>query len=396
MTPFFIDGFDWGTAINIVPTSTSTLQKWVNYSSGGSGSIQPGRVSSASQGGGNCLRMESAGFRQATMSTILTASPAFISCGFAHRNIGGATGQYTLFRFEAGSPTVVDPGAFDDGTNPSAVLTLIQETDGTVNVYNGAGGTPNFPGALLATLVTNLTRNTWRYIEVTANPATGDWAVYIDDVLDTAGNTALTGLDRYSFQNFGFESHELDDHYAASERLGPCRVTGLPPDQNGLNQWAPLTPGPNLAMIGEFGNRASATPDADVTYVESSSAGQTDLFSWSKPACYGRILALAINADAKTTAGSTSLDLILRFRGTTYPFGSTSAFGVGYSMAQICSERSLVSGAVWNDAEISGEQFGYSMAGIGTERVTQLYLEKLVSLRPVSYSCGEGSYSFTA
>ena len=332
------------------------------------------------------------------MTRMLGGVVPVLVLGFAYRGVGGAPDDTGIIRIEAGHTTVIDPGHPDTGVNQGTVIWLEQKSDLTIRVWMGDGtpcGTPGFPGILLATLNTSFTRNVWRYIELVCS-ATG-WAVYVDDVLDTQQTVTMpigTGMDRYSFQKFASEDFQLDDHYAADTRLGPCRVTGLPPAYGSTHQWSPLS-GTNLSQVSEFGNRVSSTPDDDVTFVSSSSAGDQDLFGWRTPACYGRILALAVDVSGRALSGSPAVNPLFRVAGNTYALGFGAVYGASYAIQQAISPLNPATNATWTDEAIGGGLFGYQMAGSGTGRVTQVFIEKLVTLRNVSFDCGGESYSLT-
>jgi len=398
MTVYFIDGWDWGTELNLTPSSTNNPQKYVDYSSGGGNSIQPGRQPSGQPGGGNSIEFGNAAFRQTCATRFVGATPATLVLGFAYRP-GAVRPNSSVVRIESGHATLVNPGSFDDGTNEGTVIWLWQQTDGTMKVVAGDGtqcGTPNFPGTVLATLNTTFAPNVWRYIELVAS-ASG-WSVYVDDVLDTAQSVALpvgAGMDRYSFIHFTFESCRIDDHYAADTRLGPCRVTGSPPAVGSTHQWAPLA-GTNLSQVHEFGNLGTPTPDGDTTYVASSNAGDLDLYQMTATACYGRVLAVALNASGRAAVSSPSVNLMFKALGNLFTIGSGASMGGVYRVSQAVAALNPSNSSTWTDSAITGSLFGYQMASGGTARVTQFFIEKLVSLRNMSFDCGQGSYGFSS
>lgn len=402
MAILFIDGMDYLDADHAVGVISPFLPptKYTSYRSGGSCSINLGRVSAASQGGGNRLTFNSTGFNQQTITKRFIGSRPAYCVGFAYRKRGttpGAPGIH-IFRYEAGVATLVNPGNFDDGTNTGTALMLQLETDNTLSLYTGYGGTPNFPGTLLWNSATfySVPNDVWIYIELAVNTTTGVWSLYIDDVLiKTQVNAIPVGIDRYSFTSFTFESHDVDDHYCTSgERLGPCRVTAFPPTFQSTHEWTPLS-GTNLSQVQEFGNRpALSTPDDNSSYVESASAGVVDLFGFAKPACYGRILAVALNVDCEATLTTPTINWWIKIKTAITDLGSSPTLIGGYSIQQGIQELNPDTGTFWTDADIASTLWGYELTGTGTARVTQFCLEKLVSLRNVPFSCGQGSYSF--
>lgn len=404
MPVLFVDGWDYGDAIHLggVVSPFSPPCKYTDYSSVTSCSIQPGRVSSAAAGGGNSFRFDSSAFAQQTKTKLFGAARPAYCLGFAYRKVGSGTGApgIHIVRYEAGGATLVNPGNFNDGTNATTSLMLELMPDNSLSVWTGPGGTPNFPGSLLwNSLGTYLVPNdTWIYIELSIDTTAGSWALYIDDVLlqTQTGVSLPAGIDRYSFTSFTFESHQIDDHYCTDgERLGPCRVTGFAPNFQSTHQWAPLND-TNLSQVQEFGNRAGKnTPDDNTSYVWANAAGTKDLYGFAAPACYGRILAIALNADGSAIAGSPSVNFVVKVASTEYAAGFSDAYIGGYTIRQGLSLLNPSTATYWSDAEITGALFGFTFAGSGELRITQWMLEKLVSLRAVPYNCGQGSYSFT-
>jgi hypothetical protein len=238
------------------------------------------------------------------------------------------------------------------------------------------------------------------YIELQVNTATGFWSLYIDDVLIGAGNSLLIplGIDRYSFRSESFELHDIDHHYLTDgDRLGPCEVLGFPPNFQSTAQWTPLS-GTNLSQIQEFGNRPLPlqTPDDQVSYNLANAAGLRDYFGFAAPPCFGRILALAVNADGIAAVSSPSLDLLVKVGSLETVLINNNSLTGDYGIRQGIQQLNPVTGIFWTDADISAALFGYQMAGAGTARVTQLMVEKLVSSRNVPFDCGAGSYAFSS
>jgi hypothetical protein len=282
-------------------------------------------------------------------------------------------------------------------------MLLARDDDQTISVYKGAGGTPQHPGTLLwnSLRVYTIPFNQWIYIELQVSNS--EWAIYIDDVLiqQQSAITIPGPIDRYSFQSSSFESHYLDDHYVTDgEQLGPCQVTGLPPIIQGTANWAPAT-APNVSQIQEFGDRhllGLPTPDGDISFVSTNTPDTTDLYGFAVPVCYGRILALALNADAKNQAGSPpTIDLLIQ-QSILTNLGTSAALAGSYGIQQMISQQDPETGTFWNDNSIGTALFGYKLSHLSppaTTRVTQFMLEKLVTMRNVPFDCGFGSYSYT-
>lgn len=397
MSVLFIDGMDycdalhWAGAVSpFAPSLKYTSYNRINLS------VQPGRVSSPALGGGNSIRFSDSGFGSQTYTKLFGVLRPAYCVGFAYRAYGINGTASSIFRYENG-PTI--PGSLGGG-NTSTVLYLEVKDDNTFSVYTGPEGRRLFPGTLLwnSAGVYTLSLNEWIYIELQVDTSTGTWALYVNDVLLKQQTDTLPSLiDRYSFLSEGFEEHSIDDHYGTNgERLGPCRVTGFAPNFGSTHQWTPLV-STNLSQIQEFGNRAGLnTPDDNQSYVSASAAGITDYYGFPAPACYGRILALAINADGSAVTGSPSIDFFAKLAGIEYASGSSNAYIGGYHIQQGISQVNPATGTYWSDTEIAAGLFGMRMAGSGELRVTQFMMEKLVSLRSVPFTCGGGAISYTS
>lgn len=400
MPTIFVDGFDFGDQPHItgVVTPFAPSCKYTSYNRINA-SIQAGRVSAPALGGGNSLRFENSGFGNQTYTKIFGSSRPAYCVGFALNIVDITLPATPVIRYEAGGATVPGPSG---GENASTALYLeVMHSDNSISIYTGPDGTNLSPGALLwnSAGVYAVPLRTWIYVELQVDTSTGTWALYVDDVLlqQQTGISIPSPIDRYSWLSEGFEQHSIDDHYCTDgDRLGPCRVTGFPPILGSTHQWTPLS-GTNLSQVQEFGNRAGLnTPDDNQSYVESSAAATTDFYGFGVPACYGRILALALNADGSAVAGSPSVDFLIKLAGAIYLAGSSDSYIGGYTIRQGVSLLNPLTGTYWTDADIGGGLFGFSMAGSGDLRITQWMGEKLVSLRAVPFNCGGGNRSYTS
>lgn len=405
MAVIFTDGWDWCDSAHGGGQIGGTLPaNPAKYALFGQTNvfIEPGRLSVPNSGTGQALRFGSSGFEQQTLTYKPPGGMATPCLGFAHRLIDSA-GAYTICRFE-NADTHDEVGAHDNGTNVGTVLALMYLADGTLTVNTGPpglpGGLPEFPGTVLWTSSFTVPLTTWQYYELLCDPTAGTWALYIEDTLIVSQAGVDFGISipifQFSICSESFSVHDMDDLYLTDgPRLGPVQVTGFPPNVGSTHQWSPLT-GTNLSQVQEFGNRPGVpTPDDDLSYVEATGAGTTDLYSFFAPACYGRILALALNVDGAALAGSPSVDWLIKQGAVLTNLGGGAAYVAGYQIRQGVSQVNPVSGTFWSDADIGSALFGYSFAGSGDARVTQFMLEKVVSLRKVPFSCGGGNYSFT-
>lgn len=401
----FVDGFDWGDAAHCGGQISGGLinpAKYTMFSSGTNIAMVNGRLSAANSGSGQALRFNGSGFSGQT----ITRNPGvalFSPClGFAFRPNGGG---YTVCRFETVDSTRNSSGSGGQ-TNDGTALALMYLGDGTITVNTGPigmpGGIPSQPGTVLWTSTFTLTLNKWIFIELLCNPTNGTWSLYIDDVLIVSQIGVAFGLStpiiQFSLCAESFSVHDLDDLYLTDgNRLGPCQITGFPPNLQSTHQWNPLA-GTNLSNVQEFGNRIFTlglpTPDDDSSFVYAS-ATATDTYGFAKPACYGRILALVLNADAFALTGGPSVNFQVRVAGVAYPGAFSAAFGIIYGIQQSIFETNPANGLFWTDTDIASVLAGFTFAGSGTLRVTQFMAEKLVSLRGYPFECGGGSYSFT-
>lgn len=400
MAVLFIDGFDFGDQPHItgVVTPFGPSCKYIAYNRIGA-SIQAGlRVAGTAAGIQNSLRFENVGFGNQTYTKILGSRSGFC-IGFAVNFIDITLPATPVVRFEAGGTTVSGPSGGDNST--TALFLEVLHADNTISIYTGPQGTNATPGTLLwnSSGVYAIPLRTSVWLELQVDTSTGTWAVYANDVLlqQQTGVSIPSGIDRFSLLSQGFEQHYIDDLYVTDgDQLGPCRVTGFPPISQSTHEWTPLTD-TNVSQVREFGNRAFPlqTPDDNTSYVAAAAAGLTDRYGFASPICYGRILALALNADGSAVTGSPSINFLVKISGTEYPAGSSDSYIGGFTIRQAISQLNPATGTYWTDAEIASALFGFSMAGSGQLRITQWMLEKLVSLRSVPFNCGQASYSFS-
>ncbi len=399
----FVDGFDWGDAAHCSGQISGGLilpAKYEFFSSGTNTSIVPGRLSAANSGTGQALRFLGSGFSQQTLTAKPTGGMATPCLGFAYRSVIGG-GAYTICRFE-NADTTINHGGHNDGVNDGTVLALMYLADGTLTVNTGPvgmdGGLPAFPGTVLWTSPFTISDGQWIYMELSCNPTAGTWSLYFNDVAIVSQTGVVFGIStpirQFSICSESFATHDIDDLYLSDgARLGPCQVTGFPPSIGSTHQWTPLA-GTNLSQIQEFGNRPGLnTPDDDLSFVSTTSVA-TDLYGFTAPACYGRILALAVSVDGIAITGTPSVDWLIKQGALLTNLGGSPNFTSGYMIQQAVSQLNPATGTFWSDGDIANALFGYQFAGSGGARVTQFMLEKLVSLRSDPFNCGGGNFSF--
>jgi hypothetical protein len=391
----FIDSYSFGDPLHQIGRFTPFFPscKYISYVGGNF----PDNVVNLPTGE-VALQFGSSAFNQHTLTKVLGAGTTFC-LGFLYQPLGIAGTGVSLIRYEAGGTTTVNPGGFDNGGNSKTALMLLQNPDGTLSLYQDGLGIPGNPGTLLYTTTYVVSVNQALYIELLINTAAGSFSLFIDDVLihTQSGITFQVPVSQFSLQSFSFESHNVANLYATDgNRLGPCRAIGFPPVLQSTAQWSPLSP-PNLSQISEFGNRPfpANTPDDNVSYVEAAADGLTDFYGFTAPACFGKILAVALNADGSAQFASPSLDFLIKINAAIFGSGTTAAYAGGYGTQQGLTELNPATGNTWTDADIGNALFGFSLTGGGDLRVTQFFGEKLVSLRPVPFDCGKGNRSYS-
>jgi len=229
--------------------------------------------------------------------------------------------------------------------------------------------------------------------------------LYSNDTLACSGTLATSRLpDRVSLvQNIigvMFDNVVILDGQGAApwnDRLGPVRLTTITPAANGTGSW-PVTGGVAAysAVWDQLGRFPDAqTPDGDTTYLAPVALGAQQTFQLGSAACYGLILGISANMCFRGTSGSATVDALLIEGAGVYDLGSLSWTGAAYRTLQVFTGLSPASGSYFNDAEIAGNLWGFKTNTSPDLRVTQFYLEKIVSLRNVPYQCGQNAnYSF--
>lgn len=173
---------------------------------------------------------------------------------------------------------------------------------------------------------------------------------------------------------------------------GPCRITAHFPE-TGTNFWN------RHGAINDTGCVAENPSDADATYIEGNAV--EDYFGLAPLPCYGLVLSAAVNATAKRKPGETRTTRIsFPVRPQPGPAQSLGIVDVGDSYQVLQSNPTdyslLHPPARWTDADLSNAAWGIGtpVGAPGIVRVTQVFIEKLTSLRNQPYNCGGGSYAF--
>ncbi len=404
---YFIDGMD------LQDYDKSFGQgKYIDISYFNQGVLTSGRNTNAAQGGGQAIKVFNSAFWSLGRTKVLQARNRYV-VGFAW--LAGVHFVPSLFmRWESQASVAVSIDRFapNDGTQ----LSVSQTATGTWEFHTGGRGTSSLPGTFIGASPFAFQPQTWYYVELDVQFGVGGYIkMYVDDVLvysATSLTVGHTNPDRWTWrwESFGVDGLTMDDLYIANEVLGPCRVTSTWPAGPGpLNQWArtgvwfPLaTPSNWEAVSDHWITHGPPTHDSDASYISATHTGHLrDYFTMTPFPCYGRILAVALNAAGRNglTINAPGVDLILRAKPTD-PTETVLAAGqlwradLAYGIVQAISLENPATGSTWIDKAVNGAFWGVRSAGVGTSRVTQVFLEKLVTLRDVPFNCGQSSYAF--
>jgi hypothetical protein len=222
------------------------------------------------------------------------------------------------------------------------------------------------------------------------------WTLYLNDVrliFGTVDTSAYSLPDRFTLCNQPvagsiFNGVIFDNVYAADSRLGPVYISSLLPTGDASGNWITI-PGPTrYASVDDSAASLSVYPDGNSSTI-APGASTNQLFLFGQSPCYGRNLGVMVNVCYR----SGSVDGIVLQQSAIYDLGPLPANGSTFHTYQQFAAVSFVSGTYWTDAEIKGAFWGVGNAA-GSVVVTQMFLEKLVSLRNVPFNCGSANYSF--
>lgn len=187
-------------------------------------------------------------------------------------------------------------------------------------------------------------------------------------------------------------------------RLGPCQVSFMTFTSDQYTPWGlpfPKTLASTIAALSEYpGSYPTAdheAPDGDASYITTESAGLVNFYSLSGIQCFAEILGIAVGFCVRDPL-SGALDIICRpfpalgetmdviIGGTGGSFGPVNP--TTYTTVQAISEVDLSTGTFpWLDGHIQNAWWGINCLG-GNPYITQLFLEKATTRRPVPYTCG--------
>lgn len=306
-----------------------------------------------------------------------------------------------------------------------SLSTLAGDTNGRLTAIGSGGGTLGVYGGPIY-------YDTWYTLEAKIRcGASGGFEVRINrsTVLSGPSFTSLPP-DRAGFLQkfFGPPGPNIDNYVlwdanpsdGFSDFLGPCRVTSYFPIMDIGSGWIPTPQHTATGAVSDVPGVSAQSPDGDLSYAIANGAGARQLFTMSQVAgaqavspCFGKNLALAINACVRPTDDNTpshqGFDLLARPRVTVFPIASVRPVAVGeqfmrgfhpnltdYAIYQAIAAKSPESAGVWTDVEIASAAFGLQLhAVVPDTRWTQFNVEKLTTTIPgVPFSCGQSSYVF--
>lgn len=216
--------------------------------------------------------------------------------------------------------------------------------------------------------------NVWQYMEVRAqisDSTTTNLEIRINGVpvltlpsgLDSK-NLAATGVNGIYFDEGGSSNNLfVDDLYILSpsgnsqDFLGDCRVYTIFPSGNGAtNNWVANT-GTNWQAVDE------ASPDADTTYVSSSTLNHIDLYQLEDIPNSGSIAAVQTNlVTRKDDASTYSMAHLVRVSGVNYE-SSGDSVSSSYAYSVRIHEMNLNTSGYWRISDVNNIQAGIKITG---------------------------------
>ncbi len=143
-------------------------------------------------------------------------------------------------------------------------------------------------------------------------------------------------------------------------------------------------PGPSaVGMVTEI------PADEDASYISPSSLVQPDeLFTMPAGSTAAGLLGLILNARARGASAQSYQAIVRKAADAVRLLGSAAAVPASYKTQQFIADRDPQTALAWVDSDVAAAAFGLrGLSGTG-ERVTQLFLEKLVE------AAGIGSYAY--
>lgn len=284
------------------------------------------------------------------------------------------------------------------------LVALRTNSDGTLSILVGGDGSSG-SGTEVVRSTYQAPVGDWNgYTELKAYGFGGTTTVelWMDDVLIASGTCAPgAGLipDRIAIGSQGDGGKRIDNVYyldgqgtSCNDRLGPIRISTIGPIRDRQKQFTPNMGTTNWPIVG-------ATATNSTNFVEGV-FGDQDLYGIDKLPCYGQILCVSLNVIAELITGAPFVQLFCKGNPANSPVVTQIGDGFvspdGYPLQsvyhtfQALTEVNLRTGAgVWTDGAMQSAYWGMaaSTADTGIVRVTQLFLEKVVSLRNTPFDC---------
>jgi len=345
MSLIFAEGFDWVDTSLTGDNLITQLTGWGGSDlqvSGTAGSVITGRL------GGNAISMGS-------VPNHRLISPAV--------NPSGATDGIIGFAF-------LTPAGFN-----ADIIFQLRAATSPNNGFTGfqlrvsAGGVLSLdPHDINATEepLTTLNPNQWYYIEIRFDLGTTNFAnmpitVNLDGVQQFSGDLQIGDDDGWNSFQLNGANWAFDDFYVCStsgpinnDILGPITIRALVPDADSTTtDFTASSPGDHFTLVDELG------PDGDSTYVESSGAGQVELYSHEPSAPSGSVIGVVQTVTMRATdVTPVNVQFTSRSGGvdTTQPIVTIGS--QDYNAFHQTYDLDPSNSAAWTEATLDATEFG--------------------------------------
>lgn len=186
----------------------------------------------------------------------------------------------------------------------------------------------------------------------------------------------------------------------------PWAVASRYPVVATTSQWAPHGYADALTCVYDHQGvpTASEYPDGDHGYIQPTGVGQRALFELQDFTCQGRILGVALSVVAKPVTGSPGLKLIVEEK-TVHTLAEPTLSGRSVQLPGLpdlddynaylgIAETDPETGTFWTDGDLGNYSWGVESDSVDVH-VTQIFLQKVVTLASLPFNCGGASnYGF--
>lgn len=355
------------------------------------GSFGAPNIGSPGRSSPHCLQFRNTGFgaQILTLDTPTTNGYAF---GFAYRPVAALGSPNDIFYLNNVQLSGV-----------TRLLTIRTRTDHKLDI---------FAGPLLTNLQTTavFALGDYHYVEIQYDVG-GDVKIYVDDVLDqdmsvTTDPTKPPSTVSHGWSNLGSQGIDIDDVYgcadtaaASTQRVGPVRLTSYYCHADIIQGWGRVGGSTNSSCIADRNGVTANAPDGDSTFVQTTVTASDMYLISPQNDCKGRIIAVATNIVARApSGGSPTIGAICRpdlTVASNSPIGSQQPLTSSYALSIAYQNLSLRTGIFWTDGEIESCGWGIKSGGSGISRCTMFWVDKIQSLRVLSFNCGQlQSYSY--